>query len=219
MSQFGSYAEYYDLINSDKPYKKECEFVYEWAGKPVKILDIGCGTASYWRYFPLSSVKMIGWEKSQEMINRSKYATYIYTHDVVDPGTLTLEIQEFDCVFALFDVVNYMPSHRWWPSLPLKKGGFFIFDIWDIEKVNKECFQERTKEHFGFRRIIKLDHRVGDKVTLTVKGVDKFLSFEENHTLYLYSEADILNYCGRNFEIVEKKETDTWQTWYKLRKL
>ena len=40
----------------------------------------------------------------------------------------------------------------------------------------------------------------------------------EMHTMYIYSEKDIRKFCGKEFKIVDKKETETWQTWWKLKK-
>ncbi len=214
------YAQYYDLINSDKPYKQEIEFIYDWAEKPSSILDLGCGTANYWKHFPPTLKKIMGLEKSQAMIRLTNPRNFVFTHDIENDGfSGSCFDTYFDCVLAMFDVINYLPSQRWWPYLPIKKRGYFIFDIWDIEKVNRDGFENRVKEIDGFKRAINLKERIGDKVILSIHCEDKFQQFNEEHTLYLYSEADIKNFCGRKFKIVGKKVTDTWQTWYKLQRL
>ena len=145
-----TYAKYYDLLNSDKPYKKEIKFVYKWAEKPKSILDVGVGTASYWKHYP-EKVILTGIEKSVDMFlqaNDERIYLGDITHYIHHPYS-------FDCITALFDVINYIPTHDWWKRLPLKKGGYFIFDIWDKEKVNKDGFRTTTKYRGGITRTIE----------------------------------------------------------------
>lgn len=206
------YSQYYDLFNQDKPYKKEIQFVYKWAGKPQSIFDVGCGTACYWKYYPTSTV-LVGVERSISMADPEKNITYC---DITryKPGQ-----QLFDCATALFDVVNYISRHDWWKKLPIAEGGFFIFDIWDKKKIEKEGFRETVKTaERGIQRIINPIRLDWNSVDLGIKVIDKDKTFYEKHRLYLHSHEDILAYCGREFEVVDVKETETWQRWYKLRK-
>ncbi len=203
---FNQYAKYYDLINSNKNYKKEVDFIWLWAGKPETILDLGCGTASYWKYFP-KDIRLVGIEKSEDMIKFSKYKNRILVSDIMDGLNIN---KNFDCIVSLFDVINYLPNQNWWRKLPLKKGGYFIFDIWNLNKVNKEGFKTTKKGN----RIIKAI-RNKNKVVLDITLPD----CKETHIMYLYSDKDINKFCGKYFKIVDKKETDTWQTWYKLERV
>lgn len=204
--QFNKYAKYYDLINKDKKYKKEIEFIYNWANKPESILDVGCGTASYWKYFP-EGIRLVGIEKSEEMVELSQYKNRILVSDIMDGLNIG---KNFDCVISLFDVINYIPNQNWWGNLPLKKGGFFIYDIWDLDKINKEGFKTTKKGS----RIIKAT-RNKNKVNLDII----LPNCKETHVMYLYSDNDINKFCGKNFKIVDKKETKNWQTWYKLERI
>lgn len=211
---FQHYAKFYDQIYKDKPYKQEIEFVYNWAGKPKSILDIGAGTANYWKYYP-KGTKIIGVEKSFEMIARSKNR-----FDIIEGAAEnTLVFGVYDCVTAIFDVINYIPCHEWWKNLPLKKSGYFIFDIWNKRKVDQEGFKQTIKSIGGIIRIINPLSYDGKKAKLNVTIANKDFEEVELHTLYIYSEADIERFCGKKFEIVDKKETKTWQTWWKLKRL
>lgn len=223
MSQFGEYARYYDLIYKDKPYEKECKFVDGWADYPHFILDIGCGTSSYWKYF--STEHIHGIEKSKEMINQSLFKDYIKHADItkIDPKILYLmHIHSYNCITALFDVINYIPTHKWWKHLPLRKGGYFIFDIWDKKKVDKDGFSYTEKKIGDFYRIMR-PVQVHDQLKIYIYLVkrsayeDKVFVWEI-HNVYIWSEKDIKKFCGKEFKIVDKKETDTWQVWYKLQK-
>lgn len=207
---FEKYAQYYDLFNKDKDYKKEIEFVYEWAEKPKSVLDLGAGTGSYWKYYP-KSVKLSGVDQSLEMAKKEKAIVQgdITTHDYKG---------RVDCVTALFDVVNYVHKHDWWGKLPLEKGGYFIFDIWDKEKVDKQGFSRTVKTSGNALRIITPLEYTGREVKLKIDFEDSVFSFSEIHTMYLYSQRDIERFCGDTFEIVEVKPTSNWQSWYKCRR-
>ena len=212
-----TYAKYYDLMNQDKHYKKEIEFVYKWADKPLSILDIGCGTASYWKYYPTSTY-IKGFERSMPM---GKMSTALPRKELITIGDVTtskFSFLPFDCSTALFDVINYIPKHDWWKNLPLKKGGYFIFDIWDKEKVDKMGFRMTIKAKGGITRIINPLRYDGKSVKLNVTLSNSDFEETELHTMYVYSEKDIKKFCGKQFEIVDKKETKTWQTWLKLKR-
>ena len=212
-----NYSKYYDLFNSNKPYKKEIQFVYKWAEKPTWIFDIGAGTASYWKYYP-KDCYILGIEKSQEMIELAKHPKSIFCEDIMTYQHCESLHGRFGCVTALFDVMNYIPKHDWWKNLPLDRGGYFIFDIWDKEKVDKDGFQLSFKMKDGVSRTIIPIKYDGKKVDLEIEVVGKDLEFKEKHTMYLYSQADIKKFCGDEFEIVEVKPTKKWQTWIKLKR-
>jgi SAM-dependent methyltransferase len=221
------YSAYYDLFNSKKPYKKEVEFVYQWAGHPRSILDIGCGTANYWNFFP-TTVRMRGLEKSKDMIDHSLNYKRITKADV---NVINMSVlPEFECVTALFDVMNYLPKLDWMKELPLKKNKFFIFDVLDMDKALKDGFKTTKSEvndvvrHIVPRKVIK--SRGGRKEAikspykqvLDISVKERDLSFTETHELYLWSKEAILKACGASFDLVDVKETESWQTWYRLRK-
>lgn len=205
------YARYYDLFNSDKPYKKEIEFVYGWSGKPKSIFDIGCGTGNYWKFYP-NKTRILGVDKSSSMVEMCRDHREILCADIT---TLKVE-SNFDCATALFDVINYIPRHDWWKNIPVKKGGNFVFDLLDKKKIDQDGFRETTKKVKGiFRRITPLSWN-DSYVDLSLEVYEGKNLFEELHRMYLYSHEDIESFCGKEFELVEMRKTKRWQTWYKL---
>jgi len=209
-----NYAAHYNTIYEKKPYQKDIEFIYSWAGEPLIILDLGCGTTNYWQYWKDSYV--FGVDKSNEMLSFSK-SNLIWNGDIQTFDYSKIK-RTADCVTAIFDVINYLPKNDWWHKLPLRKDGNFIFDIWDKNKVDKENFKSTTLYGNGVVRCI-YPERVDNTVTLRIRIRANNKTIKENHTMYLYSEEDIIKFCGKEFVVEDKKETKTWQTWYKLRKL
>ena len=151
------------------------------------------------------------------MIKKSKYSDKILHADVCEMGESS-DAPKFDCVTALFDVINYVPTLHWIKNLPLKKGGYFIFDIWNMNKVNRDGFRSTFKRAGEIRRTIN-PHRVGDRVDLDIFIRTPKKTFDEKHILYLYSKDDIIDALKGVFEIVVIKHTDTWQSFYKAIKL
>lgn len=209
-----AYSKYYDLLNAGKPYKDEIKFVYEWADKPKSIFDIGAGTGSYWKYYP-SRVKIFGIDKSPSMIGKRE--------DIVCADITTYKHKgKFDCATALFDVLNYIPEHTWWKNIPLEKGGCYIFDILDKDKIDRQGFSTtiRTIKEGDLnilRRIIPVDYD-GKSVKLRIEVNDNVSITREEHQLFLYSIEDIAKFCGKEFEIEETLPTKTWQRWFRLRR-
>ena len=217
------YAQHYDSLYSKKPYKREINFVYNWADKPKSILDIGCGTANYWKYYP-KSVELIGLERSEEMIERSEYKDKISCQDILSYkphyGYADMPYDPtVDAATALFDVLNYIPKHDWWRKLPIKTGGYFIFDLWDKKKVDREGFRETIRNVKGLIRHIKPNRISDGEVSLEIDVYKGTEMFSETHNMYLYSHKDIELCCDKEFEIAEVKRTKDWQCWYKLRRL
>ena len=205
------YSQHYDLFNSDKPYEKEIKFVYEWAQKPKWIFDIGCGTGSYWKYYP-KDVQVLGVDKSRSMAQRARHA-------VCADITKYKHKRRFECATALFDVLNYIPIHDWWGNIPVDKGGYFIFDIWDKKKVERDGFRQTTKSVDGFIRVInptKVDEKSVDLDIYFYDDMDQ--EFLEKHKMYLWDQDDVVTFCGSAWELVDIKATETWQSWYKCRR-
>lgn len=213
-----SYSKYYDIFNSDKPYEKEIKFVYKWANKPTSIIDIGCGTGNYWHFFPEKtpngeSVQICGIEKSTQMARIADLRGHVSCIDITKQKIKG----NFDCATALFDVLNYMPNLDWFKNIPIKKGGYFIFDIWDKDKIGAQGFRRTSKMVADVFRLITpepLNAKGTIGLKIEVWHGEKY--FKEDHIMYLHTHEDIVEACGKYFDIVSIKPTKRWQTWYRL---
>lgn len=212
------YARFFDEMNSGKDYKKEIRFVYNWVGRPKSILDIGCGTANYWKHFP-KKVFVRGIEQSVSMIGHSEHPDKIIQADITR-CTFPRKIK-YDCVTALFDVINYIPFHAWWKRLPIKPGGYLVFDIWDKKKVDRDGFQSTVREVDDIERYIRPmsydGHTVKLKIYLTGYYAREFFTTEQ-HKMHVWSEKEIRAFAKPHFEVVEIRKTKKWMTWWKLRR-
>jgi|SRR3990167_1374106 len=217
---FAKYSRYYDLFNQDKPYKKEIEFVYWWAKKPRTIFDIGCGTGNYWKYYPIKT-KIFGVDKSRAMVELTDGKLFPnFKREIMCADITKFKMEsKFDCATALFDVINYISKHDWWKNIPVKEGGYFIFDVFNSEKVYNDRFRTTIKNVKGISRSIIPINYNGNSVDLLIDVYVGKKVFREKHKIYIYNKEQLSNFCGKEFRIIEIKETDKWQQWWKLQKI
>lgn len=207
MSMFKKYSKFYDLVYLDKKYKDDVGFIYHWADEPNKVLDIGCGTASYWKYFP-EHVQLTGIEKSKDMVVR-------HQDKIIHGDIQTTRIKdEFDCAIAMFNVVNYTPDLGWMKNIPLKKGGCFIFDVWDASEIKR--FSKTVRDlPDGSQRIIEPFH-ASDCVILKVSIPQH--NIIEYHKMYVHSGEILGTALKKRFCHIDYLKTEGWNIWIKAKR-
>ena len=216
---FSSYAKYYNLIYATKDYEKEANFVYNWAGKPKTILELGAGTGGHTKYWTDKADIIYAVDNSQEMLNEA------YKHQKIKYMCIPLQDLDpntkFDCVFSLFNVMGYTLLEFSLGKIPIAKGGIFIFDVWDASKFKK--YPPVVKEkHFDLGYRVAVPEQISDRLIkidyIIVEG--KEVKVFERHFVQGYFKKDIEKLCKlHNFKIVNIKPTKDWTIWYKLQKL
>ncbi len=146
MSVFGNYARYYDLLNKDKDYRKEADYVHaliqKYAPDSKTILDLGCGTGRHDFLLAEKGYSVTGVDISEQMLSIANAqlstlnlepSTLQFAHS--DIRTIRLN-RTFHSVISLFHVMSYQTSNKDLLSVfktarrHLKPGGIFIFDCW-----------------------------------------------------------------------------------------
>lgn len=144
---FDSYARYYDLLNADKNYEAEANYVLEHVqrhiAKPQRILELGCGTAAHAEYFSKAGYSVRGVDMSEAMLARARVRKDKLPPDIGsrlsfshgDIRTIRLD-ETFDVVISLFHVMSYQTSNDDLAAafeaaaVHLRPGGVFLFDFW-----------------------------------------------------------------------------------------
>ena len=146
---FSEYARYYDLLNKDKDYRAEAEYVHcliqRYRPETLRILELGSGTGRHAVLLSEHGYRVHGIERSEEMLAQAQYiATKSIgkysqglspTFSLGDIKTSSLE-NVFDTVISLFHVISYQTSNSDLAAAfqtarrHLDKGGVFIFDVW-----------------------------------------------------------------------------------------
>ena len=217
MANFREYAKFYDIIYKDKLYKKEANMVYKWANKPKKILELGGGTGRHAKY----------WVKKAQVINIEKSWDMGYHNNICQTNFGDIkeynysQMNKVDAIFAMFNVVGYADLIYYMDKLPLKKGGYFIFDCWD-GGVIEEAPPEYNCRTFGdIDRIVVpvINYPPFVKLQITIVKNHKPL-FTEDHIIRSYYISDIKNLCKAfGYKLVATKNDEGWAMWVKLKKL
>jgi len=215
MQSFRGYAKYYDMIYRKKPYAAEAMEVYRMAGKPKRILDIGAGTGRHARtWCRFAEVMCV--EPSEEMVKvayKHKNITYF-----VGQVTEFFECFQytFDAAFAMFNVLGYIGYIGGvFLHLPLKLGGYFIFDIWEPGPGQKPTVVIRKFKDF-IRLVVPLEdpyYRI-----FIIKG--NRIVVDEYHQVEVFQRESIekmASVCG--FKVCSRKRLGGWSCRYKLQKV
>jgi SAM-dependent methyltransferase len=139
-----SYAEYYDLIYSDKDYRGESEYLdkilKKYSLRKVQtILDAGCGTGGHAFQLSKMGYDVTGIDASKGMIKTAKKkARETGTPAIFEVADLRdFKLRKiFDTCVSMFSVINYITTYddlrKAFSCIRrhLKKGGMFIFDFW-----------------------------------------------------------------------------------------
>ena len=120
MTQFGDlYSQYYDLLNSNKDYKAEVDFVNtlirENSINVKTLLDMGCGTGAHAEIFCDKGYKVHGIDLSKEMLKiaktrqKGKEENLTFSHSSIQDLNLN---KKFDAIISLFHVMSYQNSNN-----------------------------------------------------------------------------------------------------------
>lgn len=144
---FHVYARYYDLLYADKEYASEAAYVLDLArkhlqppaaGKPLRILELGCGTGGHAEHFVAAGCTVHGIDRSPEMVARASErlrGSAAASFETGDATSIDLG-RQFDLVVALFHVLSYQAEddavaaffHT--AAIHLRPGGVAVFDFW-----------------------------------------------------------------------------------------
>ncbi|MDG1707559.1 MAG: class I SAM-dependent methyltransferase [Emcibacteraceae bacterium] len=140
-NHFNAYSSYYDLIYQNKPYQQEVDFIsnlIQKFGSGKRVLELGCGTGKHARLLNEKGFRVTGVDLSDSMLDVARESsspeiTFVFG----DLRNFSLNnLEKFDIVIAMFDVVSYLPTNADIKkmlnniSIYLKKGGVLIFDAW-----------------------------------------------------------------------------------------
>lgn len=228
---FGRYAPYYDLLNREKPYQAEVDYVEGRLRRTSKgletILELGSGTGVHGQILAEKGFQVLGVEQSADMVSialergRGRHGQFqCRTGDI---RTVRLG-RTFDAVISLFHVVSYMTSDEDFDAVVqtahshLAAGGIFLFDVWHAPAVLaiRPSSRERIVED-GVLRVVRRATPVlleAEKVvivdfdfTCSNSETEESFQFSEQHRMRYFSPDEILRAADRNsFRVVGAEE-------------
>ena len=183
--------KHYDLIQADKDYELECNFIKEsysrcGPAEPLKILDIGCGTGAHSLILAEDSDSVLGIDISNDMLSIANKKNN-HSNVVFEKKTAFDVLQtDFTLVISMFDVLNHIRAENELDIFlrqvknKLTPGGIFIFDCFNLPALMNDPPRKRNFERLvGDIKVTFLDDEpTFNKETLELKMKNK-ISIEE----------------------------------------
>ena len=234
MSEFKELAEFYNIIYQNKPYKAEAQRVLDWIGyKPKTILDLGCGTGQHAKYWADKGIKVIGVDQSKEMLRFVPKHKNIIRWNSGIQAFISPSVPIYSVVTALFNVMGYADLKRVIQYINIRKGGYFIFDIWDLAKVRAYPPQVKVEKFCDFSRVTipeilpNWGYRDGDldskilHIQYNFVHMDELIA-REDHYVRAYNLNTVFNWARKSgFEVERTKpysREGDWPIWFMLKK-
>lgn len=199
MDIFKDYSECYDLLYKDKDYKKEAGYIDRLIKRHASLtgkdlIDIGCGTGRHGLWFTNKSYRVLGIDRSSEMIRVAERAAVAAKSDIkfhiADSARFKVG-KKFDIAVALFHAMSYQATNSAFLSTlkniyaHLKNGGIFIFDFWYGPAVLTQKPARKVKIVYDGKSMIK---RIAvPKININADTVDI------NYTINLKNKKNGLN--------------------------
>jgi SAM-dependent methyltransferase len=235
MNIYKNYAKYYDLLYSDKNYRKEAAYINGLISKYSKnsknILELGCGTGIHAIELAKKGYRIDGVDSSKEMLARAKKR--IETLPVKLASKLRFfygdmrrfeNKRKYDIVISLFNVINYMTTNEDIEAAiknankHLKQGGLFVFDNWYGPAVLTDRPSKRIKKlEDAETRVVRTANpqifpnenivNVNYEILLTDKRTKKTEKYRETHSVRYFFKPELeLFLRNYGFKLVSSQE-------------
>ncbi len=139
------FIKYYDKLFLHKDYSKETNYILKSFEKysDIKlnqILDLGCGTGAHTIEFENMGYNITGLDLDKQMIELAKTKSDKIDFFYGNINDFSFK-NKFELIFSFFNVVNYINTIKELSNFlsgvykNLKKGGVFIFDGWNGNRI------------------------------------------------------------------------------------
>lgn len=230
MSNYQSFALYYDILTTNIPYDKRGEYFNSLINKFGKtdgiLVDLGCGTGTLSEIMAKKGYQVIGIDNSYDMLNIAMNKRYNSGLEII---YLCQEMSEIDlygtmdiCISAL-DSLNHIIDKKELQtifnkvSLFLHPDGMFIFDVNTIYKhqnilANNTYIYDYDEVYCGWQNSLCEDNIVEINLDLFCKNEDNtYEKLTENFSERAYSHDEIVQFINStNLELVEFYADDSF---------
>jgi SAM-dependent methyltransferase len=212
---FQDYSKFYNLLYSDKDYKKESEYILSKIEEfiPIKyelisLLDIGCGTGKHLKYLTPKLNKAVGIDPSKSMIKIAKIENNNESINFKIASAQNLQLNtKFDVIVSLFHVFSYQTNptdlNLYLSNIynHLKPNGLFIFDFWFEDAVIFQNPETRVKKiedsNFKITRISTPKHEKNNKTVDVIFDIFVQNKLKNNKIKYM-CETHKMKYFNTN---------------------
>lgn len=190
MNPLDLYAKIESMIGFYDQYEKLYDIYLSHLKKlhVTHVLDVGCGNGKFLQHLTSASFNAQGIDRSEQMVTRAlELGVNASTKELA-----SFEEGSFDCVVAVADVLNYIPSHEIATFFEatarvLRPKGYFVCDVntlYGFENVAEGVMQQEEEGRF-----LCVEATYAQKELLT-----KITLFEQEGELYRKLKGEITQY-------------------------
>ncbi|RXJ88514.1 methyltransferase [Arcobacter sp. CECT 8983] len=191
-SKIEPFLDFYDEV-----YTLHNEFMSIVFNKDLdNVLDVGCGQGFFVESLNLNQKKAFGIDLSSEQIEAC------YHRGVENVACIDLKDvkEKYDCVTAIFDVINYIQKDglkEFFENVynSLNDNGYFIFDVntlYGFEDIAQGCITMDFDDKFIAIDAIYEDEKLITDLTLFIKEEDESFKKEKDFITQYYHSKDRL---------------------------
>jgi SAM-dependent methyltransferase len=217
-SIFGeTYADTYDVVYGSKDYEGECDRVLNGciavgSSEPRSVLDLGCGTGGHAIPFTRRGLRVVGVDRSAEMLAVARRKVTKEEHDIqfVHGDITDIDLGEtFDLVTIMFAVLGYQLTDAAAAAAlrtaarHLEPDGVLAFDVWwgpAVLSVGPER-RTRTIEADGRRLARESSARIDllsqiATVDINVRDLEDGSMTDESHEMRFFFPRELALLLG-----------------------
>lgn len=136
MNNYDIFAKFYDSVMGDRIMEEVAieKIIKKHSPLTKSILELGCGTGMFLKYFFDRGYEIMGIDLSEKMLEVASQRIPVVYLSHQDMTAFSLA-KKYDVILCLFDSINHVLTFDGWEKLffrtqyHLNKGGIFIFDI------------------------------------------------------------------------------------------
>lgn len=157
-SYLGKYAEYYNHIYANKPYKHEAAFLHDClqrnsSGKTQQLLELACGTGRHAFELEKLGYQILATDYSADLLAVARAEAQRLGSAIVfeqqDMRELQVDGRVFDGVYCLFDSIGYVQTNEAVLQVlrnahdTLRDRGLLILEFWHASAMLRGYEPER----------------------------------------------------------------------------
>ena len=204
MSNYNSFAEYYDSLMEDARYPERCRYILDicrmFRHKPGRMLDLACGTGSLTLLLKQAGADVFGADESAEMLSEAMNKCLDAGEHILfvcQPMQALELLESIDTCICTLDSINHLTDEADVQSTfdgvsrYLNRGGLFVFDVNSVYKhrkvlANNAFVMENERVFCAWQNFLRED----DVVDIALDF------FEEEDGAYFRSSED---FCERAY--------------------
>ncbi len=190
MNNYDIFAQFYDLIMGDRVKDSTLieELMRQYNLSTNTILELGCGTGTFLKYFLDHGYLVAGIDLSEKMLDIAR--TKLPNTELLRQDMRSFLLpNKYDSILCLFDSINHLLNYPDWESVfsraksHLNNNGLFIFDINTRKKLETLAQSDPIINDYnnGTKMIIKISLRENEIYDWNVRIIEKINGEEKNN--------------------------------------